>query len=300
MRDVSFKATTRRSATARAVLTADPATITTIKEGRVPKGDPLAVAKVAAVMAAKKTVDWIPYCHPIPIEFVDVKFELGSDRVTVDVEVVSVAKTGVEMEAMTAAASAALNLYDMLKMIDESMEIESITLLEKRGGKSDFQYAEPWRAAVLVVSDRVSAGTAEDLSGRILVAAAEERGASSVEYAVVSDEPDQIRSAVTNWGKEGVDLILVTGGTGVSPRDRTPEALENLFDLKLPGIAEALRRYGQERLPTSMVSRSIAGVVGQSIVVSLPGSPSACKDAVSVLFPGVLHARTMLAGGSHG
>ena len=134
MRDVSFKSTTRRSAIAQAILTADPGTIAAIREGRVPKGDPLTVAKVAAVMAAKRTV-------------VDVRFELGDDRVTVDVEVVSIAKTGVEMEALTAAAAAALNLYDMLKMIDESMQILSISLLEKRGGKSDFRQFERRQAA---------------------------------------------------------------------------------------------------------------------------------------------------------
>ena len=300
MRDVSFKTTTRRCATARAVLTAEPATIAAIREGKIPKGDPLPVAKVAAVMAAKKTVDWIPYCHPIPIEFVDVRFELGTDRVTVDVEVVSIAKTGVEMEAMTAAAAAALNLYDMLKMIDESMEIQSVSLLEKKGGKSDFRNLEPWSGAVLVVSDRVSAGTADDISGRTLVEGMRDRGAISVDFSVVPDEAKNIREAVTSWTDSGVDIVLITGGTGVSPRDRTPEAIRDLFDLELPGIAESIRRYGQDRIPTSMVSRSVSGVVGRTIVVAIPGSPGAARDALSALFPGILHAKAMLGGGGHG
>ena len=150
MRDVSFKVTTRRSAIAGAELRMAPSTLAMIREGRVPKGDALTVAKVAAVMAAKKTTDWIPYCHPIPIEFVDVRFEFSEGQVAVNVEVVSIAKTGVEMEALTAAAAAALNLYDMLKMVDEDMEILSVRLLEKRGGKSDFRSAKQWAGAVLV------------------------------------------------------------------------------------------------------------------------------------------------------
>ena len=299
MRDVSFKVTTRRSATARAVLTVDPATIAVIKAGKVPKGDPLTVSKVAAVMAAKKTVEWIPYCHPIPIEFVDAKFDLGLDRITVDVEVVSIAKTGVEMEAMTAAVAAALNLYDMLKMIDESMEIQSVALLDKKGGKSDFRDTGKWNGAVLVASDRVAAGEADDSSGRILEQGLKDRGAEAVSYGVVPDDPDAIRTAVSDWSNDGHDIILITGGTGVSPRDRTPEAIHGLFDLELPGIAETMRRYGQDRMPTAMVSRSVAGVVGRSIVVSIPGSPGACRDALSALFPGILHARLMLAGGGH-
>ena len=299
MRNVSHKVTTKRTAIARAELTASPSTLTAIREGRVPKGDPLPIAKVAAVMAAKKTTDWIPYCHPIPIEFVDVQFELLPDRIIVTVQVISVAKTGVEMEALTAAASAALNLYDMLKMIDDDMEIVGIRLVEKRGGKSDFVSQSGWTAGVIVVSDRVSAGTFEDRSGEVLKAGLENLGALTVSKIVVPDEPEQIQKAVKNQAASGIDIVLITGGTGIGPRDRTPEALKDMFDLELPGVPETLRRYGQDRIPTAHFSRSVAGIIGSTIIAALPGSPSACEDALSALFPGLLHAQGMLRGDKH-
>jgi cyclic pyranopterin phosphate synthase len=138
MRDVSAKPVTRRTATAQATLRAAPETIRTIVEGRLPKGDPLPVAKVAAIMAAKNTSQIIPYCHPLPVEHLGVEFEIGIDTIRVTTHVVAHYKTGVEMEALTAAAVAALSIYDMAKMIDPGMVVEQVALVEKTGGKSDF------------------------------------------------------------------------------------------------------------------------------------------------------------------
>lgn len=299
MRDISFKVSTLRTALARAELRASSSSLTAIRERRVPKGNPLEIAKASAVITAKRTTDWIPYCHNIPIEFVDVQFELGEDRITIDVCIKTVAKTGVEMEAMTAAAAAALTIYDMLKMIDDEMEISSIRLLDKKGGKSDFVSDDAWTGAVLTVSDRAASGVYEDRSGPILVQGMLDRGASSVESQIIADESEAIRQQVRDWVRTKVDIVLVAGGTGIGPRDRTPEALEELFDLKLPGVVEALRSYGQDRLHTAMFSRSSAGVIGSSLVVCIPGSPGACQDALSALFPALLHAKAMLAGGGH-
>lgn len=142
MWDVSGKNNTARTATAHAILRATKETLQAIKEGKVPKGDPLPVAKVAAVQAAKKTPDIIPYCHPLPLTHVGVEFVLHEDSIEVFVTTKTDYKTGVEMEALTAAAAAALTLYDMLKQIDMGMTIESIKLLEKTGGKSDFRLEE--------------------------------------------------------------------------------------------------------------------------------------------------------------
>jgi cyclic pyranopterin phosphate synthase len=139
MWDVSDKEPTVRVAIARAVLTVQPSTMEAIRSGTVPKGDPLPVAKVAAVLAAKNTPQIIPYCHPLPVESVKVDFELDDVQIIVTTQVKTSAKTGVEMEALTAAATAALTLYDMLKQLDMGMVIESIRLLEKTGGKSDYK-----------------------------------------------------------------------------------------------------------------------------------------------------------------
>ncbi|HTY37516.1 MAG TPA: cyclic pyranopterin monophosphate synthase MoaC, partial [Bacteroidota bacterium] len=155
MRDISSKTANARSAVARATLKLNETTIDLIRGGGAPKGDPLPVAKVAAIQAAKNTSQIIPYCHPIPVDHVDCRFELSKNTIDVTVEVKAIARTGVEMEALTGCTVAALTLYDMLKPVDKSMEIAGISLIEKRGGKSDFarDAGESLRAAVLVVSD---------------------------------------------------------------------------------------------------------------------------------------------------
>ena len=135
MRDVSAKVDTLRTATARAVMTVSPGTIDLIREGRAPKGDPLPVAKVAAIQAAKNTPQLIPYCHSVPLDYVGVEFEMGEDSITATVEVKAIYKTGVEMEALTGASVAALTVYDMCKALSHEIVIGEIRLLEKHGGK---------------------------------------------------------------------------------------------------------------------------------------------------------------------
>ena len=299
MRDVSFKVTTLRTAKARAVLSALPTTIETVNSGGVPKGDPLQIAKAAAVTAAKKTTEWIPYCHNIPIEYVGVEFELNPSDISIDVTVKAVAKTGVEMEAMTAAWAAALTIYDMLKMLDDDMEIVSVRLLEKQGGKSDFAAPDSWTAGVIVISDRVAADEMEDVSGPVLVDGLFERGAAAVDKATFADMAPGVAEQILKWSGQGKDVILLTGGTGVGPRDATPELVLPMLKLRLQGVEEALRNYSQDRVRTAMFSRSVAGIVGTSIVIALPGSPAACQDALDALFPAILHAKGMIRGGSH-
>ncbi len=302
MLDVSHKTRTRRTARAQAILRADPGTVDRIRRREVPKGDPLEVAKVAAVQAAKETPRIIPYCHPLPVDFVGVEFELGEATVTVTTTVTATYKTGVEMEALTAASVAALTLYDMLKMFDGDMAIESVRLLEKRGGKSDFRAAfpEPPRAAVLVLSDSSAAGTRGDLSGRLLVERLQAVGVEVADYAILPDEPDQIAAALRNYADVlKLDLVITTGGTGLGPRDRTPEAMEGIIEREVPGIAEALRSHGLEQTPYAMLGRGRAGVRGTTLMANFPGSPSAAGDAMDAALPALLHALTMLRGGGH-
>ena len=139
MRDISSKQVSVRTAMARAVVRAKKSTIKMVRENKVPKGDPFPLAKAAAVYAAKNTSQLIPYCHPLLIDFADCEFVVKNDSIEITTEVKATYKTGVEMEALTAAAIAALTVYDMLKMVDTSIEIEQVSLLKKTGGKSDYQ-----------------------------------------------------------------------------------------------------------------------------------------------------------------
>ncbi len=151
MVDVGDKRVTRRECVARATVRMAPATLVAISEGRVAKGDVLALARIAAVQAAKRTADWIPLAHPLPLDVVEVELQLDAAGSCVHVEasVRAHAKTGVEMEALVAATAAGLTLYDMCKAIDRGMTIDAVRLVRKSGGKSgDWQRPDEDASAV--------------------------------------------------------------------------------------------------------------------------------------------------------
>ena len=292
MIDITHKPTTLREAIATALVTvSDPATIVAVREKRVPKGDVLESARVAALFGVKKTHELIPDCHPLPIEHAEAGFTIGEQEIIVTMRVRTIYRTGVEVEAMHGVSVAALTIYDMLKPIDKGVEISGIRLVEKKGGKSEWKdhFDTPVKAAVLVISDGVASGKKGDKAGVAITARLTESGVSVAMHAVVADEPEAIAHQVRSWADQGVDLILTTGGTGLSLRDRTPEAIAPLLDREVPGIMEAARSYGQERMPYAMMSRGIAGMVGRTLVITLPGSTRGAQETMDALFPFVLH-----------
>jgi len=216
---------------------------------------------------------------------------VGEMEVIVTMRVRTIYRTGVEVEAMHGASVAALTIYDMLKPIDKGVVIAGIRLQEKKGGKSDWKdrFDVPVKAAVLVISDGVASGKKEDKAGAAIVERLKKLGVEVPVQAVCADEPEEIANMVKAWSTEGLDLILTTGGTGLSPRDRTPEAIAPLLDREVPGIMEAARSYGQERMPWAMMSRGVAGMIGRSLVITLPGSTRGAQETMDALFPFALH-----------
>lgn len=302
MIDIGQKTKTARKAQARSVLKVTEKTIKMIKDGQIPKGNPLEASKIAAIQAAKNTWQIIPFCHQLPIDFVGVDFKLGDDYIQIDTTVSAIHKTGVEMEAMTAASVAALTVYDMIKFLDDFAEMESVKLISKKGGKSDFASSptKKIKATIIVMSDRVYSGEAEDKSGKLIKEALEKHDVLCGDLKVLPDQEDLLSKLVIELtDNNDTDLVLITGGTGLSPRDITPEALKPIFDKELPGISESIRAYGQERLPFSMLSRAVAGTRNNTVIVSMPGSTGGVKDSMTVLLPHIFHAFKMLDGEGH-
>ena len=154
------------------------------------------------------------------------------------------------------------------------------------------------RAAVVTVSDRSAAGERPDASGPLLAGLLADLGLAVSEVVVVPDDADRIASAVSVLAAAH-ELVVTTGGTGLSPRDVTPEAVRPLLDREVPGLAEALRAENRSAVPTSVLSRGVAGTIGTTLVVTLPGSTGGGRAGVAVLAPVVGHALAQLRGGDH-
>jgi len=304
MRNIVAKKNTHRTAVAEATVSVSNVdTITAIKNGSVPKGSVLDMAKAAGMLAVKQTPYLIPDCHPIPIEHTNFTFELDEKSILILCKVSTIYKTGVEVEAMHGASVAALTIYDMLKPIDKGVEIQHIRLLEKKGGKSDFKNKfldhKDLKAAIIVCSDTISAGKKEDKAGLAIRAKLEENKIGIGCYEIIPDEKDAIAKSIKECTKKNFNLVIFTGGTGLSVRDVTPEAIIPLLDRRIPGIEETIRNYGQNRMPYSMLSRSVAGLIGNMLVLALPGSTNGAKESMDAIFPEVLHVFGIVGGKRH-
>jgi cyclic pyranopterin phosphate synthase len=301
MVDITHKNTTLRIAVASAIVTVSAdETIAAIKEGRVPKGDVFEMSKAAGLLGVKKTPELLPDCHPIPIEYTGFSFEIDGRQINILCEVKTIYKTGVEVEAMHGASIAALNMYDMLKPIDKGVEIGSIKLLSKKGGKSDLKASGTGlKGGVVICSDSVSAEKAEDRTGLSIQKRLIGLGLACEGVEVVPDEKEGIAAKLSSLSDAGCDLIVFSGGTGAAPRDVTFEALSPLIEKRLSGVEEAMRSYGQARTPVAMFSRSLAGIYKNAIVLALPGSTAGATDSFNAVMPTLLHLIEVIQGKRH-
>jgi molybdenum cofactor biosynthesis protein MoaC len=301
MRDISHKQITLRTARASGVVHCSPATIQLIRNGQLPKGNLFDVARAAGFLGAKQTPQLLPHCHPVTIDGMEMEFEFIETGIQITAEARSIGRTGIEMEVLTGVAVAALEIYDMLKPVDKQLEIGHIRLLEKKGGKSDREryFATAPTCAVMVCSDSTAEGKREDSSGRIIENMLTGAGALVVSYVVVPDEKTVIQRQIREWVDEDIQFIFTTGGTGLGPRDNTVGAVGELLERDADGIAEAMRAYGQQRTPMAMMSRGVAGSIGHTLIVTLPGSSDGARESLEAILPAVFHARKMMKGGGH-
>jgi len=305
MVDVGDKGATDRRAVAEGFVRINPQLAGAIARDALAKGNLLDVARLAGIQAAKRTSELIPLCHFLPLDHVDVDAELVDGGVRLTASARTQGRTGVEMEALTAVAVAALTVIDMGKSIDKQMVIETIRLLEKTGGRSGAvrlaasspaPAAQPLSgvtAAVLTVSDRCFRGEREDASGPALCRFLGELGGAAIAAACVPDEAQRISQAILNWARSAdarPDVILTTGGTGLSSRDITPEATAPLLDKQHPGLLELARRRLLPSTPRAYLSRGEAGAIGRTLVINLPGSPRGACEFLTAIADVLPHA----------
>ena len=312
MADVSSKRITERRAAAIGTISMGRKAFTLLKNGRLPKGDAISLAQAAGVMAAKRTPDLLPLCHPLSLDSVDVEITLDASLPGAHVRCTAAvaAKTGVEMEALTGCSAALLCLYDLLKPIDPVLEIVAVRLEYKSGGKKGY-----WRhpkaktppkaamkrpklgtAAVITVSDRAFKKIYRDTSGPALAYGLQRIGFSIKKRIISPDDQKTIELQIRRAAR-GVNVVVLTGGTGLSSRDVTPEAVMAVCDRQIPGIGESLRASGGP--VTAALSRSVAGQLGECVIVALPGSGGGVRDGLCVLEELLPHAVHIAHGGKH-
>lgn len=319
MVDVGRKRLTRRRAVAAGAILVGREAFGKIRDKTLAKGDVLALAEIAGVMGAKKTPELIPLCHTLPLDHASIHCVLQApDTVMVYCQTAAYARTGVEMEAVMGVQAALATIWDLTKGTEPALEIGNVRLLAKEGGKGGLwlnphgvpdwlarQFAAPpalegVTAAVLVVSDRAASKAYEDKSGPVLNARLAAAGAALQGYAVMPDEKEAIERQLQDFAQQNIRLVFISGGTGLSGRDVTPEAVQSVCTRLIPGFGELLRQDGAQMIDTSWLSRSLAGTLGSTLVVALPGSPKAVGEGLDALLPILRHALATLEGGAHG
>lgn len=321
MADVRRKRATERRAVAVGELRAGPVGYAALVNRTLPKGDAMAMAEVAGLQGAKNAAQLMPLCHPLSLEYVDVRCVPVPERHAIRVycETSLTAKTGVEMEALAGASAALLTLYDLTKPVEPALSIEGVRLLFKEGGKkglwvhpeglSEEEHAhyrpkaeprlEGETVAVITLSDRAHAGVYEDRSGAVLATAVEGMGAT-VRRRLLPDGIEPLAEALREEAALGTPLVLCTGGTGFGPRDLAPEALARVATREVPGLAEWFRHASSEHTPLAWLSRARSALVGDgTLVLCLPGSPKAVAQGMVILGPLLPHALAMMRGESH-
>jgi len=322
MIDIGEKADTQRRAVASGEFTAQPSTLSRIRERTLPKGDVLVLAEVAGIQGAKKTSDLLPLCHPLSLTSVRVWFEFDSDCIRVYCEAKTFGKTGVEMEALAGVSAALLCVYDLTKGIDPVLGIGNIRLDLKEGGKSghwknpglvapqkhvetvDSKILQNYTVSVLTLSDRCSRGEAKDESGPEIAQWFRSHGAQVLSEKILADDSPLLSATVHSLlTGNAPNFVITTGGTGLSNRDITPETIQEIAKeyggREIPGIGELLRSSGSLKTQHAWLSRSSAYLVKQTLIVTLPGSVKAVKESLEVISGLLKHAVHTAHGGKH-
>ncbi|TPW72816.1 bifunctional molybdenum cofactor biosynthesis protein MoaC/MoaB [Schumannella sp. 10F1B-5-1] len=323
MVDVGAKPVTAREAVASGRLLTTPEVIALVRADGLPKADVLATARLAGIGGAKRTSELIPLCHPLPLDSVSVDFELDDSGIRITATARVTARTGVEMEALTAVAVAGLTLHDMIKAVDPAATLTEVRLESKSGGRhgewmrgaavgrgepstggghaavsvdaAATDVAQIRTAVVIVASTRAAAGEADDRTGPLLVDWLRSRGFDVAPPRVVADA--EVAAAVDAALAARPRVLITTGGTGLGPGDQTPDVVRSRLRRELPGVIEAVRGRGLASTPTAALSRGVAGVSeAGTVVVTLPGSTGGVRDGIAVLDGLLDHLLQQLAG----
>lgn len=289
--DITAKPQSLRTARAQAELLLPDDAAQCVRNNTVNKGDVATAARLAGIMAVKKTWELLPHCHPLMLESCEVEVALRDNTLHIEVVVSCIGATGVEMEAVTGASIAGLTAYDMLKPHCDAkdMVLGGVRLLEKTGGKTDFprRLKHPKSAAVLVIHDPDRIRDALEQRSAELARALEVAGFQSVECQQLMAQPSAVQSALKSTT---ADLVLTMGSSGHRRSDCAPDLTKAEIIRDMPGLVEAARQHGFQRTPYAAMSRGVAGYnAREQLLINLPSTSEGWLQSWSALRTPVLH-----------
>ena len=300
MVDISNKKISKRKATAVGKIILKRTTIEKIKSGEIVKGDPLPIAEVAAINAAKQTQLFIPLCHQIQLEKVKTEFEIGEQSIIAKTSVTATAKTGVEMEALVGVTCALNTIWDMVKYLEKdekgqypTTKIAEIRVLEKisdeespfKDTSKEHKKHAPLSTNIAVITLSNTRTIREDDSGDLIQKIAESYGHRVLIRKVIPDDKKLLIETIDEiMSNEKIKVIITNGGTGLSKQDITIETLKPRFDKEIIGFNTLFMSLGYEQVSAAaMLSRATAGLIKGRAIFCLPGSTKACKLALEKL-----------------
>jgi molybdenum cofactor synthesis domain-containing protein len=286
---------TRHTATARARLFAPDDILRALRAS----DERLADARVAGILAARRAGESLPHTAAAEIDEVRVSFEWDEDGLLIEAHLACFARSTPAARALLCVTTCAATIVDAFSEYAEDIRLQDARITNVSGGSRGLTYDfdPPVRAAVLVVSDAVVEGRKEDSAGQVVrrsLEGLEDYGVTLAARELVGDNRERIAQTIEDWVDDGVDLILTVGGTGLAHTDTTVEAVEPLIDRAIPGLMEDVRAHGREQTPLAYISRGVAGLAGDSLIVTLPGSTSGATEAIEAIFPSVLHVFRVL------
>ena len=271
--------------------------------------------EAAGAMGLKLAPQLFPLLPSAPVEAAELRVELFDEErhlellpaelsprpgIVIIADLKSIGRTAIENEALATASAAALAVFERLKGSDSTLELGCLKLVpaEGRGPKKKF-FNTPPVCAVLVCSGSAAEGKREDKSGRMICDMLRDHRAEVKYYEVLPDDAAAIQKKIMEWVREDVHFIFTSGGTGLGPHDNAVSAVKAILERDADGVTEAMRSYGQLRTPMAMMSRSVAGSIAQTLVVTLPGSSAGARQSLEAVLPALFHARKMMKAGGH-
>ncbi len=321
MSNVSAKKISERKALAYGKIHVGEFAFNEIMNDNLPKGNPLTIAEVAGVIGAKKTADILPLCHPIDISAVWVEIIPNKEESCFEAYVLAttIAKTGIEMEALSGVTTALLNIYDMTKPIEPTLTISDVHLLVKTGGKKGVwvctdgipPLAQAWLdnelkvdkvlndldVTTITMSDRASQGVYEDTAGESAKEILNTWGANVVAQSLIGDEKELLEKTLQEHLSKKPEIIFTLGGTGLGGRDITVETLLPLFNKNATGLSQMLKAEGVARFTDkAWLSNSTVGIIDETLIITLPGSKKAVIENLDICYGIIKHAINMKNG----